>query len=216
MLKLEKIHSKHIAEPVWHIQVALLIAIGLQFLLDSNLSIGSKYALAISEILFIILLALIRPKERPSITHLRRTIALILISIITITNLTSLILVINDLFHPGVVDGKDLIISAISIYFTNIIVFGIWYWELDSDGSSEELPPDFLFPQTANPSNKLYKDWYPTFFDYLYFSSMNAMSFNPSDTVPLTHRAKLLTMIQSMISIITIALVVTRAVSILY
>lgn len=216
MLKLARIHPHgHKREPIWHVQLALLAAIALQFTLDSNLSVGSKYAIAGSEILLIILLALIRPKERPSITHLRRSVALILIGIISVTNFTSLLLVINDLFHPGVVEGKDLIISAVSIYVTNIIIFGLWYWELDSDGSSDDLPPDFLFPQMTVANDKYYKNWSPTFFDYLYLSATNATNFSPNDTVPLTHRAKFITMIQTILSLTIIALVVTRAVSIL-
>lgn len=216
MLKLAKIHPHgHKREPIWHVQLALLLAVLLQFALDSNLTVGSKYAIAGSEILFILLLALIRPNEKPAITHLRRTLALILIGIISVTNLTSLILVVNDLFHPGAVEGKDLIISAVSIYITNIIIFGLWYWELDSDGSSEDLPPDFLFPQMTVPKFGPFKNWSPTFFDYLYLSATNATNFSPNDTVPLTHRAKFLTMVQTIISLSIIALVITRAVSIL-
>lgn len=216
MLKLARIHPHgHKKEPIWHVQLALVLAVILQFALDSNLSVGSKYAIAGAEVILIILLALIRPKEKPSITHLRRSVALILIAVITVTNLTSLLLVINDLFHPGVVEGKDLIVSAVSIYVTNIIIFGLWYWELDSDGSSDNLPADFLFPQMTVSGDKYYKEWSPTFFDYLYLSATNATNFSPNDTVPLTHRAKLLTMIQTILSLTIIALVVTRAVSIL-
>ncbi len=220
MHKLARVHrhSKHF-EPVWHVQSVLLVAIALQFVLDDRLAIGHQYTVAGLEISLILLLAFIRPREKRFITRIRRTIAIGLIALVSIANLSSLALVINDLFHAGAVDGKDLILSALAIYVTNIIIFGLWYWELDSDGvqgqSADVLPIDFLFPQMTVPNSKAAKDWSPTFFDYLYISITNGTAFGTNDTAPLTHRAKLLMSIQSIISIIIVALVVTRAVSIL-
>lgn len=220
MVKLARIHrlNKRI-EPVWHVQAALLVAIALQFLLDNELTIGHKYIIAGIELLLMILLAAVRPNKRPTIEKTRHTLAISLITIITLANLTSLFLVIHELFNGSAVSGKDLILCALAIYLTNIIIFGLWYWELDSDGaqgqSTDVLPIDFLFPQMTVPNSKAAKDWAPTFFDYLYISVTNGTAFGTNDTAPLTHRAKLLMTFQSTISIIVIALVVTRAVSIL-
>lgn len=220
MFKLARIHRRNQpVEPVWHIQAALLVAIALQFLLDNDLTVGHKYAIAGFEVLLVFLLALIKPNEKPATARIRRTMAIALIALISLANLTSLGLVINDLFHGGIVTGKDLILSALAIYVTNIIIFGLWYWELDSDGvqgqSADVEPIDFLFPQMTVPGSKAGKNWSPSFFDYLYVSITNGTAFGTNDTSPLTHRAKVLMTIQSLISIVIIALVVTRAVSII-
>ena len=219
-MKLARVHAinKNL-EPVWHVQAAVLGAILLQIALNNDLTFGPKFVIAGFEVVLLILLALIRPNAKLAVVHTRRTIAVLLIAFISLANLISLGLVINGLFHTSGITGKDLILSAVGIYLTNIIIFGLWYWELDSDGvqgqSTDIAPIDFLFPQMALPSNSPLKDWQPTFFDYLYISVTNATAFSPNDTVPITHRAKLLMTVQSLISLATVALVVTRAVSIL-
>jgi hypothetical protein len=127
---------------------------------------------------------------------------------------------IRALFNNSYVTGRELIASGLAIYLTNIIVFGLWYWELDSNGIQGQdpaiAPIDFLFPQmTPGDHYNGPRIWVPTFFDYLYVSTTNATAFSPTDTLPLTHRAKLLMSSQSIISLITIALVAARAVNIL-
>jgi uncharacterized membrane protein len=222
MVKLEKVHYKnrHL-EPVWHVQAAVLAAIVLQLLLDNNLTIGPKSIVIGLEILLFIALALIRPGAKQGLSqNIRRTSAVMLIGLVSLVNFSSLVLVINNLFgHIAEVEGTDLLLSALSIYLTNIIIFGLWYWELDSDGvqgqSTDIEPIDFLFPQMSVPNSKAAREWSPTFFDYLYLSITNGTAFSTNDVSPLTHRAKLLMTIQSVISIAVVALVITRAVSIL-
>jgi uncharacterized membrane protein len=146
--------------------------------------------------------------------------AIVLIAIISAANVASLILVVDDLFNSKQISGKELIISGLAIYITNIIIFGVWYWELDSGGSRElnvdTAPIDFLFPQTTAKDNVAsLENWEPTFFDYLYISITNASAFSPTDTMPLTHRAKALMGLQSTVSLMTVALVAARAVNIL-
>lgn len=190
-------------EPIWHVTVALLVAVALQFALKDNLVFGSKYAVASLEIALIVVLFL------PSLSaHLKRVFAVLLIALVSLANLISLGLVINALFNQNLADGHALLISSVAIYLTNIIVFGIWYWELDN---TRDDVPDFSFPQFTNGD----KQWRPTFFDYLYVSITNATAFSPTDTLPLTHRAKLLMTLQSIVSLATIVLVTARAVNIL-
>jgi hypothetical protein len=116
--------------------------------------------------------------------------------------------------------GKQLIISALAIYLTNIIVFGLWYWQLDGGGpggrGTHRPPVDFLFPQ-MNTSVKITEEpnWQPTFMDYLFVSITNGTAFSPTDALPLTHRAKLLMAIQALVSLSTVALVAARAINIL-
>ena len=194
-------------------QVAVLAAIALQLLVNTNLVVGPKYAVAGFEILLLFALAVVRPGEHSARMHVRRLSAVLLIALISIANIASLVSVIDALFNGSHVTGRDLIISAIAIYLTNIIIFGLWYWELDNVGENTR---DFLFPQmTAGAEATHQPHWQPTFFDYLYVSVTNGSAFSPTDTLPLTRRAKLLMALQALISLATVALVAARAVNIL-
>lgn len=189
----------------WHIIVAVVIAIGLELVLSNKLTFDAKYAVAGLEILLILLLSVFRLHA-----HLKRFFAILLLALISLANVVSLGMVISALFGGVTIDGHELLISSVAIYLTNIIVFGLWYWELDN---TRQAIPDFLFPQQMN--TRIQPDWKPTFFDYLYMSVTNATAFSPTDTMPLTHRAKLLMSFQAIVSLITIALVAARAVNIL-
>ncbi len=220
-MKLAHLHLKtHETEPVWHVQLALLLAVGLQFILTNNLTVGPKYLITGFELFLLLVLVFVRPKEKGSLLNFRHVIATILIVFISLANITSLVLVVHSLFGHNLATGRELILSGVTIYLTNIIVFGLWYWELDGDNTvskSEGVEPvDFLFPQMT-PGEHINKPgtWAPTFFDYLYVSVTNATAFSPTDTLPLTHRAKLLMSIQSLVSLLTIALVAARAINIL-
>lgn len=215
-MKLDSLHHLDKRESIWHVQVAVLVAIVLQLLLSNKLVVGPRYLIVGLEVLLLVALAIFGPFKKQISFGLRRTLAVALIAIISLSNITSLVLVINSLFTKSGVTGRQLIVSGLAIYLTNIIIFGLWYWELDSNGvqgqSPTILPVDFLFPQM---SMKDTASWNPTFFDYLYVSVTNASAFSPTDTLPLTHRAKLLMTLQSITSLLTVALVAARAVNIL-
>lgn len=218
-MKLARVHHKSKLEPVWHVQAAVAVAIALQLMLSNSLSAGPKYVLAGLEILLLFIL-MVTPRDGKKLWSLKRSAALMLIVTISVANIVSLILVVHGLLIGGQNDGHSLIASGFAIYLTNIIVFGLWYWEMDSNGiqgqSTKVGPIDFLFPQMT-PGEHVTKpgQWAPTFFDYLYVSITNATAFSPTDSYPLTHRAKALMATQSLVSLLTIALVAARAVSIL-
>jgi hypothetical protein len=116
-------------------------------------------------------------------------------------------------------NGRLLIVSGAGVWLTNVIVFGLWYWEMDRGGPlkrrSEDHPaPDFLFPQMTNPGAARGR-WSPVFLDYLYVSLTNAAAFSPTDTMPLTTRAKALMGAEGLASLATIGIVAARAVNIL-
>jgi uncharacterized membrane protein len=146
-------------------------------------------------------------------------VAILLIGLTSVANAASLVLLVSFLLKGGKAEGPELLFSALNIFLTNLIVFGLWYWELDGGGPMKRHMepreyPDFLFPQFSTPECTD-REWRPTFTDYLYVSATNAMAFSPTDTLPLTHRAKLLMLGQALISLMTIALVAARAVNIL-
>lgn len=198
----KKINRK---EAGWHVVVALLVAIGFELVLSNTLTVGTKYVVAGLETALVLLLVAF-----PLHATLKRLFAILLLSLISVANLISLGMVISALLGEVNINGHELIISSLAIYLTNIIVFGLWYWELDN---TRQAVPDFLFPQQTGI--KKVKGWKPTFFEYLYISLTNATAFSPTDTMPLTHRAKALMAVQAIVSLVTIALVVSRAVNIL-
>jgi hypothetical protein len=111
-----------------------------------------------------------------------------------------------------------LLLDAVNIWATNLIIFALWFWALDRGGPAGKLlgsgrGNDFIFTQ-QQPGAR-YPNWSPGFIDYLFLAFTNATAFSPADTFPLTVRAKLLMMAESGISLVTIALVASRAVGIL-
>ena len=154
--------------------------------------------------------------------------SIVLVGVIGIANLASLVLLIRALVHGAASDSHKLLLAALQVWITNIIVFGLAYWELDRGGpvqrsklSPAEMPPaDFRFSQdedadavsevAASSSNRA--DWVPVFADYLYVSITNSSAFSPTDTMPLSSRAKMLMGIQASSALIVSLLVIARAV----
>ena len=115
--------------------------------------------------------------------------------------------------------GRQLLLSAVEIWWTNVLVFALWYWELDGGGPPARLRApkasrDFAFVQMTDPDLAA-PGWLPRFGDYLYVSFTNSSAFSPTDTLPLTRMAKTLMLIQSSVSLVTLLLVAARAVNIL-
>lgn len=144
--------------------------------------------------------------------------AITLLAILSFANIISLILVLFFLIigHEEIT-GLELLSSAIAIFITNIIVFALWYWEIDSPGLTlkkwSKYDKDFQF--THQDLKDDFPDWKPEFLDYLYLSVTNAVNFAPADSRPLTRLAKLLMGSQALISVFTLALVIARSASIL-
>ena len=202
IMRLAILRQKQFQEPVWHVVVALLAIMLLQLFLVDYLNDEIRYMLIGLEVLLLICIGTKIVREGT-----QRVLAIIFLALLSIVNVVSLAVVIYGLVHDAHTDGHQLLLSSVGIYLTNIIVFGIWFWELDNTGESQT---DFQFPQsTLKPS------WRPTFFDYLYVSVTNATAFSPTDTLPLSHRAKLLMTFQSVVSLVIVVLVTARAVNIL-
>jgi uncharacterized membrane protein len=201
-----------------HAQIALLVAIVLQVTLDKSLVLGPRYAIAILELLLVFGIGVTAPLTHSLASRLRRDFSLALIALITLANAASMVLVAGDLIQGSNIAGKQLIFAAFAIFVTNIIIFSIWYWEIDSPGLTgvhkHDAAPKFLFPQMQLKISET-KDWEPTYFDYLYLSLTNSTAFSPTDSMPLTHPTKALMGIQALIALLTVVLVTARAVNIL-
>ena len=158
-----------------------------------------------------------RKRHEPN-NFLHRGLSTVLIGLITVANISSLLMVLNELIRSDrIITGYELLASAVAIFLTNIIVFGLWYWEIDSPGltgkSWTKNDQDFLFTQQEHPST--YTDWQPVFFDYLYVSVTNAVNFAPADARPITLHAKGLMGVQALVSVFTLALLIARSINIL-
>jgi uncharacterized membrane protein len=149
----------------------------------------------------------------------RRHLALTLISVVSLANVVSLALLVHYLLKGGRAGGHALVLSGVVLWVTNVLTFALWYWELDRGGPvaralEDHSRPDFLFTQMTDPQWAP-DGWLPGFVDYLYVSFTNATAFSPTDTMPLSRRAKMLMAVQALAALLTIGLVVARAVNIL-
>lgn len=213
-------NRQHDHEPIWHLQLTMVVAIILQLVLPDKFVLGSRYLLVAAEVLLLLAMSFTTPKEPVFRSLTRRINVFLLIALTGIANIYALLGVVHRLLQSGHINnGRDLILAALNIYLTNVIIFGLWYWEMDGGGPGQRAEAakhehDFLFPQNQNESYK-HPRWRPTFIDYLYVSSTNAMAFSPTDTMPLSRRAKLLMLLQATASLVIVALVAARAVNIL-
>ena len=224
------------AADFWLARASIVIIAGLQLLfLNAGLALGPKWLAPAFEMTMLIPLsaatAWTRNQNRAaSAPHhflaigRRRTIirlfALTLTVAILAINLAEFVAVVRALLHGGKqTNGQSLLIDAMNIWFTNIVIFALIYWNIDHNspsarGLDPEAPPDFLFPQMTGTGDKD-PDWTPGFIDYLYVSFTNATAFSPTDTMPLSPRSKLLMSLEALVSLITVGLVAARAVNIL-
>ena len=208
--------------------LAVLVAIGLQAALPHRLVLGPRLLLPALEVLLLIPLIAINPVRMTRETRLSRAVSLALVLLILCTNAAQLGLLVNALTGGKASDGKQLLVAALQVWLTNVIAFGLVFWELDRGGPvsrtqrpRKELPPaDFRFPQDedhdASPEVALgsaaKSDWVPVLTDYLYVSVTNSSAFSPTDTMPLLSRTKILMAVQSMSALVLSLLVVAHAV----
>jgi uncharacterized membrane protein len=206
-------------EPRWPAAVALVAALVLYLGLPQAFIVGPRWMLPVIEGVLLVPLLIADPDRTQRDTKGLRIISILLIALVSLATLAALVLLVHDILRSREIAGRNLIYSAIALWGTNVIIYGLWYWELDGGGPNarHDLAPgerDFLFPQQASPDVFVTR-WHPSFFDYLYLSFTNSTAFSPTDTMPLTTWSKALMMAQSASALVTVALVAARAVNIL-
>jgi uncharacterized membrane protein len=202
-------------------QLALLVAIILQLItrhIGSNVLPGSQYLIIIIELSLAVMIGLTVNIHKAHDKGFYHVFAGLLLGTLSVANISGLFFVLHSLItNHGLLNGEQLLASALAIFLTNIIVYALWYWEIDSPGLTRTLwskhDKDFQF--TQQDLAKEFPNWRPEFADYLFLSITNAVNFAPADTRPLTRPAKLLMASQSLVSVFTLALVIARSVSIL-
>jgi uncharacterized membrane protein len=207
-------------EARWQPTVAVIIAIALQFPLPGRLVLVHPIWLlpALEGLLGVVLVAA-NPRRINRESQAIRILSLSLVAILSLANAFSV-----ARLAVGLVQGTEgqnagpLLVTGAVIWLTNVIIFALWYWEFDRGGPVARAKatrpyPDFQFVQMVSPQQAP-PDWEPAFGDYAYLSFTNAAAFSPTDVMPLTRWAKLAMAGQSAVSIVTVALVVARAVNI--
>ena len=205
-----------VTEPRWPALVAMVAAACVYFALPEPLSVGPSWLL-----LAIILVLLVPLSVSYSRGHhnVARILTLTANGAITLAMIASLIFLIR-----GMTQHRDpattLLRGASILWFTNILVFALWYWKLDAGGplqrerSGGRLDSSFLFPQMLVQQDQD-TSWSPHFMDYLFLAFNTSTAFSPTDTAVLSRWAKMGMMLQSWISLTIVALLASRAVNIL-
>jgi uncharacterized membrane protein len=214
----------------WPAVIATLIALVLYALLPSTVTIGVRYGVVAVCVALLIPLIIYNPHRYTRESKWSRRAEIAIATLLLVANLFAFAEVVVLLLHKSQ-NGSTLLLAAVQVWMTNVIVFALLYWEMDRGGpvsrvtvARTKLPAaDFRFPQdedhdaiaevAAGSSAKI--DWVPNFIDYLYFSLSNSMAFSPTDTMPLSHRAKMLMALESFAGFVLLALVIARAVSLI-
>ncbi len=208
-------------DPLWGPQLLVVGAIVLDLFLPDKLTLGPTWLLPSIEGLLLVVLLAISPHPRVRHSRFRRNVAMGLIGLVSAVNIFSLVELCRYLLHGHPTSGRPLIFSGVALWITNVLLFALWYWELDRGGPQTRAEPgserraDFLFSQMGDAKPFTRPDWSPGLIDYLWLSFTTATAFSPTDTMPLSQTAKLLMTVQSLTALLIVALVVSRAVNIL-
>ena len=208
--------------------IVVVVAIALYGLLPEQLILGPRLIIPALEAMLLAALIVVNPRRMTRDSPWERTAALTLVGLIAIANAIALVLLLRQLVTTDDSRAVELLIAAGQVWLTNVIVYGLAFWELDRGGPvarthvpRHELPrADFRFPQDEDQdtvdevragSSKV-SDWVPAIVDYLYVSLSNSSAFSPTDTMPLSTRAKILMGIESTSALVISVLVIAKGV----
>jgi hypothetical protein len=201
---------------------AVAVAIGAQALLSQSLVPGPTLLLPGIEALLLVGLLVVDISPLSPEARSMRLASIGVIGLVAFANGWALVSLIDRLVNGHGGPGRSLLGAAAGVWVTNVVVFGLAYWELDRGGplgraGARRAPPhpDLWFPQDGDAREAAPPGWMPVFVDYLFVSLTAATAFSPTDTMPLTPRTKLLLGLQSLVSLLTVGLVAARAVNIL-
>lgn len=198
----------------WPATIAVLVIGGIFFLISSAYTVGPRWGtLAITAVLLLPLWVTLRQ----GLHHWSHRIALALNSILTLAVASSAILLLYRL-STGATQALALLRDASLIWGVNIVVFALWYWNLDAGGPAKRHPgrhasSDFAFPQQQQDDDGEVEGWSPGFTDYLFLAFNTSTAFSPTDTLVLARRMKVLMMLQSVISLLIVAVLAARAIN---
>jgi hypothetical protein len=213
-------------EPRWHAGLAVVAALVLYVTLPPKVVVGPVWMLPLVLMAILVPLMLLAPHRHQEASW-QRWASIAHIAVLNAFNVATIVLLfawqLSEHRHP--LSGQQLLLAAVQIWLTNVIVYALWFWEIDGRGPDarlhvsferEPVHADFLFPQMAlQPDLRERMQWKPRFLDYVFLSFTNATAFSPTDTFPLTQFGKVLMMAEALTSLVTIAIIAGRAVNIL-
>jgi protein-S-isoprenylcysteine O-methyltransferase Ste14 len=209
-------------EPRWPAAIAVIAVAGLYAALPPSLVLIRPRWLILAIVLALLVPIMI--SHRVGQHRLNEVLGYVLNAVVTVAMIVSLVRLLSAVTDHTIAP-QDLLRSAAALWMSNILVFASWYWRLDGGGPHERARTPghtdgaFLFPQmTMDPAAKKAAgehDWEPNFIDYLFLAFNTSTAFSPTDVPVLSRWAKMLMMIQSLISLLVIALLAGRAVNIL-
>jgi hypothetical protein len=208
--------------------LVVVAAIALYALLPEQLILGPRLVIPVLEAVLLVALIVVNPRRMTRDSPWERATALTLVGLIAVANAVALILLLRQLVTTGNSRAVELLTAAGQVWLTNVIVYGLAFWELDRGGpvARTHLPrpqlakADFRFPQDEDHdtvdevqagSSKV-SDWVPAIVDYLYVSLSNSSAFSPTDTMPLSTRAKILMGLESTSALVISVLVIAKGV----
>ena len=210
-----------IPERRWPMAAAVLVTIVLQVITPKTGRLEFWWVLPVLEFAALLAVTLRDPGRIDRRTHAARRATLVLIVLLTIGTVGGLVVLMLDIVDEAYADveATALLGRGAALWVTNVVVFSLWFWEVDRGGAAEraagsDIPPSFGFPEEAMPELAP-EGWMPRYPDYLYLSFTNATAFSPTDTLPVRTWSKMTMMIESVISLITAILVIARAINVL-
>jgi uncharacterized membrane protein len=185
--------------------------------LPNDFSLLPSWILPTLALLLVVPLVVLNPHHLTRDTWWSRAIGIVLAIILFGANQVAIVRTVVELLN-GHAHAPAVLLASLQVWLTDVIAFGLIYWELDRGGSvarrmrhDPDRVWDFRFPQEDSGPTP----WKPAYFDYLYFSLSTMMAFSPTDVMPLSTRAKALMGLQSFTGFVLLALVISRAVNIL-
>lgn len=202
----------------WPVVLALLALGGVYLILPADLTAGPRWLLLAIETPVVAFFLVAHGMNLPVRPQQVRGLVSALLGVATLLIAFSIAQLLVELLRDRIT-AKPLLGAAAGLWAANVLIFALWYWEIDRGGphrrhAPDPPDPDFLFPQLSGPDIGP-KDWMPEFVDYLFVAFTSATAFSPTDTLPLTRRVKALLMVQELSSLIMVALLAARAINVL-
>ncbi len=207
------------AESRWPAFAAAIVVIVGQARLANSLQLQPEWLLpGAAAVLLVTSIGFYISPAKPG--RLERVISIGLAGVLVVANAGSFVLLARGVFFGSSLDPIGLLMSGVTLWIVNMLIFALVYWELDGGGPEARLErrrefPDLVFPQQQADQEKIAPaSWQPSFGDYLYLAITNGTAFSPVDAMPYTKRAKLAMGAQSLLSFAIAAVLVARAVNI--
>ena len=221
MKGIHEMESRIKAEPRWTPALAILVVLFLLIVLPHHVQVLPVWVFHVTALAVLVVMAAVTLNPANTLWQRIERMLIILLTAAyianTIAELADMIGII--MLHPSKSNAFSLLSSSVAIWVANVLTFSMLYWQIDRGGpyaraSKLSVKPDWLFPQATAPED-VPPDWRPLFPDYLFLGYNTATAFSPTDAMPLTRRAKMLMMLESTISLLTLVIIVSHAINVL-